>query len=107
MSAYVIVDTKIHDADRYEEYKALARPIAEKYGGRYLVRGGPIEVVDDDLWSPTRIVLVEFPDVESARRFHTSEEYAPVAAMRHEYADSTVVIVDGGTETPPSESPPP
>lgn len=95
MAAYVIVDTKIHDAERYEEYKALARPIAEKYGGRYLARGGAMDVVDDDLWSPTRMVLLEFPDVEAARRFNDSDEYAPVKAMRHRYADSTLVIVDG------------
>jgi uncharacterized protein (DUF1330 family) len=95
MAAYVIVDTKIHDAERYEEYKALARPIAEKYGGRYLARGGTMDVVDQELWSPTRMVLLEFPDAEAARRFNDSDEYAPVKAMRHEYADSTLVIIDG------------
>ena len=95
MAAYVIVDTKIHDAQGYEEYKALARPIAEKYGGRYLARGGAMHVVDEQLWSPTRMVLLEFPDVEAARRFNDSDEYAPVKAMRHEYADSTLVIIDG------------
>ena len=94
MAAYVIVDTKIHDAERYEEYKALARPIAEKYGGRYLARGGAMDVVDEELWSPTRMVLLEFPDVAAARRFNDSDEYAPVKAMRHEYADSTLVIID-------------
>lgn len=95
MPAYVIVDTKIHDAEGYEKYKVLARPIAEKFGGRYLARGGAMDVVDADLWSPTRMVLLEFPDVESARRFNDSDEYAPVKAMRHEYADSTLVIIDG------------
>ena len=95
MAAYVIVDTKIHDAERYEEYKALARPVAEKYGGRYLARGGTMDVVDQGLWSPTRMVLLEFPDVAAARRFNDSDEYAPVKAMRHEYADSTLVIIEG------------
>lgn len=95
MSAYVIVDTKINDPAGYERYKTLARPIAEKFGGRYLARGGAMDVIDAQLWSPTRLVLLEFPDVEAARRFNDSDEYAPAKALRHEYADSTLVIIDG------------
>ena len=66
-----------------------------KHGGIYRVRGGELNVVEDDLWSPTRIVIVEFPDIEAARLFAYSEYYAPVAAIRHANADCTVVIVDG------------
>ena len=95
MPACVIVDTKIHQPDEYENYKALAKPIVEKHGGRYLARGGEMVVVDAELWAPTRMVLLEFPDVASARGFTESEEYAPVAALRHQYADSTVVIIAG------------
>ena len=95
MSAFIIVDTKIKDADAYEEYKRLARPIAEKFGGVYRTRGGDIEVLESNLWSPTRIVIVEFPDVESAKRFANSDEYAPVKAIRHTNAECTLIIVDG------------
>lgn len=95
MAAYVIVDTKINDPAGYEKYKSLARPIAESFGGEYLVRGGPIDLIDDDLWSPTRIVIVRFPDLESARAFNDSDEYAPVKALRHRYAESTLLIVEG------------
>ena len=95
MSAFIIVDTKIKDAEAYEEYKSLAKPIAEKYGGVYRTRGGDLEILESDLWSPTRIVVVEFPDMESAKRFANSEEYAPVKAIRHANADCTLIIVDG------------
>ena len=95
MAAYVIVDTKIHDPEGYEQYKALARPIAERFGGEYLVRGAPFDLVDDDLWSPTRIVLLRFPDHAAARTFIDSDEYAPVKQMRHDFADSTLLIVEG------------
>jgi uncharacterized protein (DUF1330 family) len=95
MAAYLIVDTDIHDAEGYERYKSLARPIAERFGGEYLVRGGAMEVVDDDLWSPTRLVVIRFPDSDAARAFLASEEYAPVRAMRHEFASSTLVLVEG------------
>ena len=95
MSAFVIVDTKIKDANAYEEYKSLARPIAEKFGGTYRVRGGDIEVLESDLWSPTRIVVIEFPNVVSAKQFVNSDEYAPVKAIRHANAECTLIIVDG------------
>jgi len=95
MPAYIIVDTAVNDPENYEEYKALARPIAEKFGGRYLARGGEMHVIDNDLWEPTRMVLLEFPDIDAALAFSRSEEYAPVAALRHRFADSTLVIVDG------------
>jgi len=95
MSAYIIADTKIENAQAYETYKAQARPIAEKFGGVYLARGGAMDVLDDDLWQPTRIVIIEFPDMEKARAFANSEEYKPVAAIRHANAKSTLLIVDG------------
>jgi len=62
MSAYIIVDTRIKNPEAYEDYKAKARPIAEKFGGVYLARGGDMDVVQDELWSPTRIVLIQFPN---------------------------------------------
>lgn len=95
MPAYVIVDTKIHEPDEYENYKALARPIVESHGGKYLARGGAMHIVDDELWAPTRMVLLEFPNIDAARGFVESKEYEPVAALRHQHADSTVVIIAG------------
>jgi uncharacterized protein (DUF1330 family) len=95
MTAYLIADTDVHDRDGYEQYKALARPIAEKFGGEYLVRGAELRVDDDDLWSPTRLVIISFPDLTSSKAFLDSEEYAPVKELRRKYAKSTVVMVDG------------
>jgi uncharacterized protein (DUF1330 family) len=96
MSAFLIVDTEIKDPVAYEEYKKLARPIAEKFGGVYRVRGGAIDLRENKLWTPTRIVIVEFPDVKSAQAFLDSEEYAPVQPMRINNADCTTFIVEGG-----------
>lgn len=96
MSAYIVVDTKINNESEYEEYKKLARPIAEKYGGVYRARGGKLDIRETDLWTPVRIVIIEFPDLKSAQSFLDSEEYAPVKPMRHKNADSTLFIVDGG-----------
>lgn len=94
MSAFVIVDTKINNPEVYEQYKKLAKPIAEKFGGVYRVRGGEMDVLENELWTPTRIVVVEFPDMASARAFANSDEYAPVKKIRHENAECTLIIVE-------------
>jgi len=96
MSAYLIVDTKINDTEVYEEYKSLAKPIAEKYGGVYRARGGELDVRETDLWTPTRVVIIEFPDMQSAQAFVDSDEYAPVKPLRQNNAECTLFIVDGG-----------
>jgi len=95
MSAFLIVDTKIKDPVVYEEYKKLAKPIAEKYGGVYRARGGQIDLIENTLWAPTRVVIIEFPDTKSSRAFIDSEEYAPVKPLREENADCTLFILDG------------
>ncbi len=95
MSAFLIVDTQIENPEAYEEYKKLAKPIAEKYGGEYRARGGSMEVLETDLWTPTRMVIIEFPDMDSARAFVDSEEYAPVKPIRRDNARCTLLILDG------------
>ena len=93
--AYVLVDTKISNSENYEMYKIKAKPIAEKFGGKYLTRGGDMDIVQNDLWSPTRLVLVEFPSIDNARAFHDSKDYADVKKIRLENAESTLVILEG------------
>ena len=95
MAAYLIVDTQIENPEAYEEYKVLARPIAEKYGGVYRARGGDMETLESDLWEPTRVVIIEFPDMDAARAFVNSPEYEPVKPIRRSNAKCTVAIVDG------------
>lgn len=95
MAAFLVVDTAIENADEYETYKALAKPIAEKYGGVYRVRGGAMDVLETDLWSPTRMVIIEFPDSQAARAFVDSDEYAPVKPLRRNNAQCTMVILEG------------
>lgn len=95
MAAFIIVDTKIENADAYEDYKAKARPIVEKYGGTYRARGGPMKILESDLWSPTRIVVLEFSDMASAEAFAASKEYEPVKAIRRKNAKCTLFLLEG------------
>ena len=96
MSAYLVVDTKIKNNEEYEKYKILAKPIAEQYGGVYVARGGELDIRETDLWSPTRVVIIEFPDMQSAQAFVDSDEYAPVKPIRWKNAECTLFIIDGG-----------
>ena len=94
MSAYVVVNITIHDPVRYEDYKRLAAPTVGAYDGRYVARGGPVEVREGS-WTPSRLVILEFPDVERARAWWASPEYAPAKAVRQACADSQLVITEG------------
>ena len=60
MAAYVIVEIEVTDPVGYEEYKKVASATVEKYGGKYIVRGGATEVLEGN-WKPKRIVVLEFP----------------------------------------------
>jgi uncharacterized protein (DUF1330 family) len=93
--AYILVDTKINDSIAYEDYKAATRPIAEKFGGEYLTRGGAMDVIQDELWAPTRIVLVKFPSMQAAHDFLNSPEYAPVKEIRLENSKATLIVIEG------------
>ena len=94
-SAYLIVDTMIKDPIRYEEYKKLAQPIIESFGGEYLARGGQIYSDQTDLWVPNRIVVIKFKSMQKAKKFLASDEYRPIKAIRIEAAQSTTLLVEG------------
>jgi uncharacterized protein (DUF1330 family) len=94
MTAYVLVDCDVTDPVRYEEYRKLAPAAIAQYGGRYLVRGGASTVLEGD-WQPKRIVVLEFPDADAARRFYDSPEYRAARAVRDGAAAMNIVVVDG------------
>lgn len=94
MAAYLIADVDVTDPAKYEEYKKLAPAAIAKYGGRYLVRGGAHETLEGD-WKPGRLVILEFPDLDRARAFYHSPEYAAARAARAGAARGDFVIVQG------------
>jgi len=92
--AYVIVDVEVTDRERYEEYKRLSTLAAQRYGGTFIVRGGDVSVLEGD-WRPHRLVVLEFADEESARRWYDSPEYREAMQIRHETATSSLILVPG------------
>ena len=94
MSAYVIVEIDIVDPAGYEEYKKLAGATVEKYGGKYIVRGGETKVLEGD-WQPKRIVVLQFDSMQRAKDWLHCEEYREPRKMRHRTARTNMVLVEG------------
>ena len=94
MPAYVIVEIDILDPAGYEEYKNLASATVEKYGGKYIVRGGRTEVLEGD-WNPKRIVLLEFESAQRAKEWLNCQEYREPRKMRHRTAKTNMIVVEG------------
>jgi uncharacterized protein (DUF1330 family) len=94
MPAYVIVNVNTRDPERYEAYKKIAQETVARFGGRYLVRGGEMAVLEGS-WKPTRIVVLEFESFERAREWWHSPDYAPAKQLRQSISESDLIIVDG------------
>ena len=94
MAAYVIVEIEITDPVGYEEYKEQAGATVEKYGGKYLARGGKTEVLEGD-WKPKRIVVLEFESIQRAKEWLNCEEYREPRQLRHRTAKTHMLVVEG------------
>jgi uncharacterized protein (DUF1330 family) len=92
--AYVVCDIDVTDPERYEDYKRLSTEAAGRYGARFLVRGGPVTVLEGE-WRPSRFVLLEFDDEAAARRWYDSPEYAEAKRVRQAAATSSFLMVHG------------
>jgi uncharacterized protein (DUF1330 family) len=94
MSAYIVAEIDVIDADAYEEYRRQAPPSIAQYGGKYIVRGGRTETLEGQ-WAPKRIVILEFPSFEQAKKWWSSPEYAPAKQLRQRSARTKMIVVDG------------
>jgi uncharacterized protein (DUF1330 family) len=94
MAAYIIVETDISDPEQYEQYKAASPGAVAAGGGKFVVRGGEHVVLEGD-WNPTRLVVLEFPDLEAAKAFYESEQYAAARKLREGAAKLNMVAVEG------------
>jgi uncharacterized protein (DUF1330 family) len=94
MAATVVVDIEVLEPVEYEEYKLLAAPTVGAYGGRYVARGGAVEVLEGD-WLPNRLVILEFPTVAQAQAWWASPEYSRAKAIRQRTARTNMVLVAG------------
>ena len=95
MLAYVFFDIlEVIDQKKTEEYGRRIGSTVEQFGGRYLVRGGRVHVMEGD-WSPVRAVIIEFPGLEQAYHWYESEEYKELRALRLGAAKLNAVFIEG------------
>ena len=94
MSAYIIVQINITNKERYKEYLKKVTPIAKKYGGEYLVRGGKFETMLGE-WNYERTVVIKFADYDIAMKWYDSDEYKPVKKIREENSNGNLIIIEG------------
>jgi uncharacterized protein (DUF1330 family) len=92
--AYIVVETDVHDPEQYELYKQASPAAVAAGGGRFIARGGELAVLEGD-WRPRRLVLLEFPDLEAAKRFYESPEYQQAKRLRDGAANLNMVAVEG------------
>jgi uncharacterized protein (DUF1330 family) len=100
-AAYLIVEMKINDPERYRPYMAAAQEAVKAHGGEYLVRGGRHEALEGD-WMPARVAMLRFPSYEQAKAFYDGERYH--AARQHRLGTTeyfNMVLVEG-VDSPPA-----
>lgn len=94
MAAYVIADIEVTDPAGFAEYQQKVPATIAAYGGRYLVRGGAVEMAEGK-WSPNRCVVLEFADMAQLKKWYASPEYQPLIAIRARTTKSNLVFVAG------------
>ncbi len=94
MSAYIVGDITVHDTERYKKYVGRAPDFVKKHSGKYLVRGGDMQVSEGD-WNPQRVVVIEFPSMADAQGFLQDPEYQAIAEDRRAATTSNLIVVEG------------
>jgi len=94
MTAYLIARIAVSDADRWNQYRAAVAPVVERFGGRYLARGGAAETLEGAA-EDRRLVIIVFESMARGRDFWHSPEYAEAKAVREGAASLDVVLVEG------------
>lgn len=100
MSAYVLVEVEVNEPIGYEEYKKMAPRSIHAHGGKYLIRGGPVETLEGE-WPLKRVVLLEFPDAAAARDWWSSSDYRPARDLRQRTTRTRMVLLEGIAAPPP------
>ena len=94
MPAYIIADVQVSDPAAYERYRPLAAASIARFDGRFVVRGGKVDLLEGEP-TPERIVVTEFPDAATARRWYRSEEYQAALKIRQAASRGRVLLVEG------------
>lgn len=90
---YWIARVDVRDPEGYKDYVATAKPAFERFGARFLARGGAHELVEGP--GRARNVVIEFDSMAAARDCYNSPEYQAAKLIRQKFADGEIVLVEG------------
>ena len=94
MPAYLIAEIEVTDPETYEEYRRQVAPTVERYGGRFLVRGGAVHGLEGE-WNPKRLVVIQFSNMARLREWYQSDEYERLKSIRQRSSTGKVLAVEG------------
>jgi uncharacterized protein (DUF1330 family) len=94
MTAYVIADITVTNPDGYAPYRPLAADTVARHGGRFVARGGAVEPLEGG-WKPSRVVIIEFPSMDAARKWYHSPEYQEALRIRLANSTGRVILTEG------------
>jgi uncharacterized protein (DUF1330 family) len=92
---YVIASIDVADEAAYDAYRSRTPGVIAQYGGRFIVRGGAVTPLEGEMGLRGRLVILEFPSVEAARRFYDSPEYQEVIPLRTRASQGALILVEG------------
>ncbi len=95
MAAYVIGHLEMRDPSWLAEYGPKTAALVEKHGGKFLIRGGAMEMLEGKGKLPSVIVVLEFPSLDHAKSWYNDPEYAPLITLRRTGSDLELVLVQG------------
>lgn len=93
MPAFVIVEVDIDNWDQYSEYMKLTPATVAAYGGKFVLRGKPVTVLEGS-WDHERLVMLKFPTKEKAEQWYHSEGYQHAKAVRGDAAKAKFLLVE-------------
>ena len=94
MAGYIIAQLEVTDPEAFEKYRERVPEIIARHGGRYLVRGGKLEVLEGE-WPNPRLVVVAYDSFEAAKAFYHSEAYQEILPLRTAASVGNVIVVEG------------
>jgi len=94
MSAYAVVMVRVDDPETYREYTSRTPSIVEKYGGKFLVRGGKVDTIEGEQFND-RLVVLEFPSKQAIHDMFSDAEYIEAAKYRKISSEARILAIDG------------
>lgn len=94
MSVYLVAQLRFTDRAAYDRYQAGFWDVFKQFNGRILAADEHPLIVEGH-WDREKIVILEFPDADSADAFSNSSEYELISRDRKAGADAVVLRVQG------------